>query len=295
MRASATANHSLEDLRFEIEQIDDSIHELLVQRASVSQRIGRVKPFSECPWRPARELVVFSRLLRRHYGTCSKDALLYIWQEIMAGSLLLQGASRLSVYCPTSSRIHVESVYRNFGRSFSASYYECAHMAIDVVVRGESTLAVLPLSAQRSDQEKWLDVLIKARVAGLQVLARVPLIRLPQDEIKHEALVLGRGEPDRCGIQRTLLLIESSQELYLIRGVLLEALRGIGLKAKIFNLTEKRSGETWVLVECRGYLVRGSSRLEEISQVLKIESSRLHILGVYPAPVEVVDLIPEEI
>src|SRR5690242_16970871 len=94
---------TLEDLRAEIDAIDDSLHDLLMRRASLASEIARLKNGGASPadstgkrgrkrdqgafFRPGREASVVRRILGRHQGPFPASALVRIWREVMGGLL----------------------------------------------------------------------------------------------------------------------------------------------------------------------------------------------------------------
>ena len=60
---------SLEELRREIDEIDDAIHDLLMRRAQVVEQVGIAKRPDNQIVRPGREAVILRRLAARHTGS----------------------------------------------------------------------------------------------------------------------------------------------------------------------------------------------------------------------------------
>ncbi|TAN57065.1 MAG: chorismate mutase, partial [Magnetospirillum sp.] len=82
---------TLDQLRREIDRIDDTIHDLLMQRSAVVESIAAAKPAGRVTLRPGREAAILRRLLGRHRGPFPKMALVRIWREIMGALVALQG------------------------------------------------------------------------------------------------------------------------------------------------------------------------------------------------------------
>src|SRR3546814_15977852 len=98
---------SLDDLRREIDEIDDAIHDLLMRRTELARQIGRAKGQGAVFMRPGREARVLRRLVARHTGPFPKPVVTRIWREILPGFPRLQGpfAAR-----PEARRIGTELV-----------------------------------------------------------------------------------------------------------------------------------------------------------------------------------------
>ena len=76
------ASGSLDDLRRQIDEIDRMLHDLLIRRSEVVERIGALKGSERSNGvvylRPGREAVVLRRLIERHRGPLPKATLVRI-------------------------------------------------------------------------------------------------------------------------------------------------------------------------------------------------------------------------
>lgn len=82
---------SVEEIRKEIDSLDDRIHDLLMERAAMVLRIGEEKRRNnEQIVQPDRENTVVRRILARHKGALPPESVERIWREIMREMLRLQ-------------------------------------------------------------------------------------------------------------------------------------------------------------------------------------------------------------
>ena len=77
---------SLADLRKEIDAIDEQVHQLLMNRADIIDRLIKVKKTQEVgsAFRPAREADMMRRLVQRHRGILPIDTIESIWRVIIS-------------------------------------------------------------------------------------------------------------------------------------------------------------------------------------------------------------------
>src|SRR5688572_2895819 len=77
---------SLAALRAEIDHIDETMHNLLMQRGEIIDRLISVKQTQESgsAFRPAREADMMRRLVQRHHGILPLDTAESIWRVIIA-------------------------------------------------------------------------------------------------------------------------------------------------------------------------------------------------------------------
>src|SRR6201991_5341213 len=86
MSQSPPAPPSLQDLRKEIDAIDEQVHKLLMARGDIIDRLISVKQTQEVgsAFRPAREADMMRRLVQRHHGILPLDTIESIWRVIIA-------------------------------------------------------------------------------------------------------------------------------------------------------------------------------------------------------------------
>src|ERR1700752_4184069 len=77
---------SLDELRREIDRIDDAMHRLLMERGEIIDRLIAVKQTQETgsAFRPAREAEMMRRLVERDGGILPLDTAESIWRVIIA-------------------------------------------------------------------------------------------------------------------------------------------------------------------------------------------------------------------
>ena len=82
----------LQQLRQDIDAIDDAMQDLLLQRAVLAREVARSKESAGAatPLRPAREARILRRLAARHGGELPLACIFHVWREIMSANLQLQ-------------------------------------------------------------------------------------------------------------------------------------------------------------------------------------------------------------
>ncbi len=202
-----TATSRLEALRREIDDLDDSIHDLLVRRTEVASKIGESKRAGAdtAPrlFRPGREARVLRRLLKRHKGPLPAQTLQGIWRGIIAANLLLQGQIRIAVAGGEDVRILARD---HFGPLVPTQVETDSHAAIDGVRKGTSDIAVLPFPPVDTSAPWWIEI---KENDSLHAVARIPL--LAEDEAPAAVLVTV-AEPEPSGDDMTLVAISGSAD-----------------------------------------------------------------------------------
>lgn len=92
---------ALDDIRREIDAIDDGIVDLLARRIAASAKVRQQKnstgALAASPIRPAREAAILRRLLVRGHGKVPAELLVRLWRSILTSSTLSQAPVTLHV------------------------------------------------------------------------------------------------------------------------------------------------------------------------------------------------------
>ncbi len=99
---------SVDDLRKKIDQVDEKIVELLSQRASLAQAIGRTKSLgNEEVFVPSREKEIFQRLAKLNRGPLPEKSIHSIYREILSASRSLEAPLRIAYLGPEATFTHL--------------------------------------------------------------------------------------------------------------------------------------------------------------------------------------------
>lgn len=111
------AQPNLEDLRRQIDTLDEQIVELLNRRAEVVVEVGKVKQASGTPiYAPDREKMVLEKIRRKNPGPLPDRCLEAVYRELMSGSFALERPLRIGYLGPAGTFSHAASM-RKFGAS----------------------------------------------------------------------------------------------------------------------------------------------------------------------------------
>ena len=108
---------NLEELRNQIDNLDEKIIELLNQRIEVVQEIGKTKKDSgDEIYVPARERAVFEKITRLNDGPLPDESAHAIYREIMSAALALETDMKISYLGPEATFTH-QAARGKFGAS----------------------------------------------------------------------------------------------------------------------------------------------------------------------------------
>ena len=112
-------SEKIDDIRRQIEGLDNKIQSALIKRAELALRVGEVKRNSGAPIiQPDREAVLIRRILSRHEGPLSKEAIVRIWREMIGAVSILQSDVKVAVTVPED---HTGLVFWGMAKDYFSS------------------------------------------------------------------------------------------------------------------------------------------------------------------------------
>jgi chorismate mutase len=268
-------NGGLPALRAELDRIDNTIHDLLIQRAEVVEHVARSgKPAA---FRPGREASIIRRLLSRHHGSLPPVALVRIWRELLAGTTGMQGGFSLAV-CDSEHGAPLTQLAReHFGALTPLRAYASAGQALVDVSQGLASVAVLPYP---SEEDTWWVALLHHE-PRLHIIARLPFwAPRPDGFPAAQALVVASTPADPSAADQSLLGLECDSDISRTR--LSTELTAAGLSPETMVLVRQQGSPVAnVLVEVAGALSDDDKRLSHLGSVLR----RPVVLGSYAIPI----------
>lgn len=273
----------LADLRRQIDEIDDRIHSLLMQRAEITRSIGRVKGGDGLFIRPGREAEVLRRLVRNHQGPFPRAALAMIWREIFSGSTLVQGEFSVAVLAGEGTKVELRGLTRDhFGVETPVKAMTSQAQVLRAVSEGEATVAVLPLPDGEEASPWWVG-LARQGADVPRIVARLPFVPLAADSGRYEeALVVACIPQEETGEDCSFLAVEMTGELS--RSALRGRLEAVGVEvATLFDHHTSGGGEI-MLLQCVGYIAEGDPRLARLVEESDGAIDRVWAIGGYAQP-----------
>lgn len=152
-------------LRKNIDQIDDEILKLLVQRMEQVDQIGKLKRGTNTAiYHPDREKEIIERLSKQHIGRLTKAAIEAIYLEIFGVSRNLELPEIISFLGPEGSFTH-QAAETRFGAVANYLSLPSIHSVFDSVETGRSKYGVIPIENNQEGMVKeTLDLLFEKNV-----------------------------------------------------------------------------------------------------------------------------------
>ena len=291
---------SLDDLRQEIDGIDDQIHDLIMARTEVVKQVREHKRGQAVKIRPAREARILYRLIERHKGPFPKKELVRIWRELIVATLSFEGPFSVAVFMPEAETSSGPEGDRRSGRwgmardqygSFTPmTGHVSAHRVIEAVNSQEATVGILPVP-QRNEDDPWWPHLASLSENTPKIIAKLPFAGESGGRGgAMEALVICTAVQEPTGRDRTYLAIEIERELSL--GRLSDAMKAADI-LPLFSSAQQRSnqpGSRLYLAEVDGFVQENDRRLQQLSDILKDSNPHIRSIGSYGIPLTAQDL-----
>jgi len=269
------AKPTLDELRQQIDEIDDQIHELILKRWDVVQYVAAAKgKGAKLPVRPTREASMLRRLAERHRGPFPFAALARMWHEMIAAFTMLQAHYSVAVLANSEEHTLWDLARDQFGSQVPMTAYPTVRDTLAQVFEDRHQIAVLP-APRESDDDPWWVKLSGANAP--KVIMRLPFAGVGSVRGQmQDAFAVARLKLEPTGSDRTLVLMETTEPLSRT------ALNALLQRAKLHPLftASAPQDESWVhLIELGDFIDSKDSRLELIE--VRDSVVRVEIVGGY--------------
>ncbi len=279
----ATSTSTLDDLRRRIDEIDNQLHDLVMQRAEVVEAVaGTKRRGGIATIQPGREAAVMRRLVERHKGRFPRAVLVRLWRELISGAIALQGDFAVAVYAPAERPEYWDFARDHYGSHVPMLAFHSAGEVLRALSEGRAVVGVLPMPAEGEDAP-WWPMLTAAGAAAPQIVARLPFAGRGNARGEDgDALVVGHAEFDATGDDRSFIVVEKQGDLS--RARLIGALKEAGLAVTLFAAHEPGGAAALNLVEIDDLVRTDDDRLRQALQPLGERVARVMHLGAYARP-----------
>ena len=173
---------SLADLRRDIDRIDGAMHDLLMERGRIIDRLIAVKQTQESgsAFRPAREADMMRRLVDRHKGILPLDTAESIWRVIIATFTYVQAPFSVHADLSPGHALMRDSTRFHFGFTVPFVPHLGASSVVEAVSESKGDLGLVPAFAVAGGSSWWNALEFDA---APKIIARLPFV----DRADHPA------------------------------------------------------------------------------------------------------------
>lgn len=284
----AEPGSDLEDLRRRIDEIDDRLQDLLIERVKLVADVGLHKRHNRSlpAHQPAREAEIIRRLVARG-GAFPAATLVRMWRELLAATVRLQGAFAVAVYVPPEMPGYWDLARDHYGSQTAILAFRSTAQVIGAVTEDQAAAGVLPMP-QEGDADPWWRHLLSANDGAPHVIARLPFGSRGNARAEGtDALAIGRGPFQASGRDRTFLATENAESIS--RSRIVGVLSDLGISCTFLASYEHADGGN-NLIELDGFVSVFDPRIEIFRARLGGAVLRLLPLGGYALPLAPAEL-----
>ena len=283
MDRRAGTSGELEDVRREIDAIDDAMLDLLRRRFGAVARVKAIKGLdagAKGPaFRPAREAQVIRRLVEAGAGEVPAGTVAKIWFELMAAATQMQAPLRLHLVTTVRRAQHQDLIRYHGGPDVEIVNHVRPEDALGAVAESSGDMALWPIDdgsgALTYMERRFLGALAGERVAELRINARLPFLA---DALRASAYVIGKAPYEASGDDTTMIAVATSAD----DAAALATDAGFAQAATVLG------GEApWSLVALAGYVSADDGRFGRLADDAAVDGWRY--LGGFANPITVGD------
>ena len=276
-------NTNIQKLREQIDAVDDQMHDLLMQRVSLAEQIGRLKAesaqssiFAMCP---RREIEIMHRLWNRHKGRLEKYELIRIWREIISACVNLQSPLTIAVFMPERGMGNLEIARDYFGTYTPMLSCRSVSLVLKELTQGEANVAILSLNDDK--QTCWWYTVAQEYKRSVNIFLKLPLTGENGRNDGRSVYALSKQPFEATGEDRTLLVAETDGSLSLSTLDLLLKAGGIATNAICDSYMPDMMRKAY-LFEVEGCLTDNDKRLAAVIEKENGKITTLRVIGGYP-------------
>ena len=186
---------SLADQRHEIDRIDTAMHELLIERSQIIDRLIAVKKTEETgsAFRPAREAEMMRRLVRNHRGNLPLDTVESIWRVIISTFTYVQAPFAIHADLSAGDALMRDSARFHFGFTVPFVPHMGAASVVEAVTESKGDLGLVPAFATSGAGPWWVALEF---ASAPKIIARLPFVERADHPAALPVFVISRADPD---------------------------------------------------------------------------------------------------
>ena len=201
---------SLADLRKEIDRIDETMHQLLMERGEIIDRLIAAKRSQDTgtsAFRPAREAEMMQRLVKRHKGLLPLDTVESIWRVIISTFTYVQAPFSVHADLSAGDALMRDSARFHFGFTVPFVPHMGAAGVVAAVSASKGDLGLVPAVDVASAGAWWSALEFDA---APKIIARLPFVERPDHPAALPVFVLSRVAPDAMATEAAVWSIRVS-------------------------------------------------------------------------------------
>ena len=196
------AEPSLADLRREIDRLDAAMHDLLIERGAIIDRLITVKKTQDSgsAFRPGREAAMMKVLAERHHGLLPFDTIESIWRIIISTFTYVQAPYAVHASVEAGDDKMRDSARFHFGFTVPYVTHQDVSSVIKAVQNAAGDLGIFSFS-KKAASPWWLG--LDAPDAP-KIIARLPFVERPDHPAGTPVFVISKPLAD-AAVRETVI------------------------------------------------------------------------------------------
>jgi len=275
----------LAEIRVQIDDIDNKVHDLLMERASLVSSVAEAKRQEGLQIvQPAREARMIRRLLDRHKGPLPRETVVRIWRELVGSVSLLQTGLSVVVFSGVSTCSYWDMAKDYFGSAVPMKAIQSLSAAMGSVRNHEASFAVMPWPEAEEEQPWWTHLFVQSEDEKLSVICALPYGQNSKTE-NHvgKALVVSAMRYLSSSDDISFIGLETDQRL--TRMGINDVCSQSGLNPlNVYSAPSPYHGGARLnMIEVSGYIEDNDQALVNLKDSLGEQCQYCSVLGGYPA------------
>ncbi len=181
---------NLDELRKQIDELDEKLVRLLNERTQIALDIGSLKAGKgDESYAPAREKMVLDRVQALNEGPLPSAAVRAVYREVMSASMALERPTCIAYLGPEATSTHLASRAK-FGSSVSYAAHETITDVFSAVEKGTANYGVVPIEnstdgAVTHTLDQCVETPLKICAEIYLPISQYLMSKTPQDQIKR--------------------------------------------------------------------------------------------------------------
>ena len=277
--------------RKQIDQIDDEIVNLLLERTSIVGQVGELKRRTapgRCPIRPGREAEMIRRVMATVENSTTSPKLppaaaAAIWRTLIGASANVEANLIISAFTPERESDLFWMAREYFGPFIQIIRQPYVKRVIGDVMDGKAAVGIVPM-LRSSDTTFWWTNLTQQGNDMPTVFARVPFVyHGGPNRDSPSALAIARVNPENSGDDNSLLVLEADSSVSQNR--LQTAFTTAKLEATWINIATLTPNARHHLIELKGFITEEHEGIQALLGTLGASIFNATFLGSYAVPI----------
>ncbi|HET9716111.1 MAG TPA: chorismate mutase [Pseudolabrys sp.] len=208
--AKASGTPTLTELRAEIDRIDEAMHQLLIERSEIIDRLIAVKRSQDTgtsAFRPAREAEMMRQLVARHKGILPLDTVESIWRVIISTFTFVQAPFSVHADLSAGDALVRDSARFHFGFTVPFVPHMGAAGVVAAVSESKGDLGLVPAYDVASAGAWWSALEFDT---APKIIARLPFVERSDHPAALPVFVISRVAPDAMATETAVWSVRVS-------------------------------------------------------------------------------------